>query len=125
MIFLTFGKFTVGDVVYSSNPDKVKINTVLLNNADIAILTLDTTTVDNLSATTSDKAFFTPDFGLGIQLEINKINIRQSAFNFHTNEVVTTAQFDPSHIAVTALQLGLTDIPVSYTHLTLPTSDLV
>ena len=109
-ISLLLAKFTGEDVVYSTNPDKIKINTVLLDHADIAILTLDTTTVDNLSATTSDKAFFTPDFGLGIQLEINKINIRQSAFNFHTNEVVTTAQFDPSHIAVTALQLGLTDI---------------
>ena len=107
---LQLRKFTGEDVVYSSNPDKIKINTVLLENADIDLLTIDTMTVVNLSATTPGTVFFTPDFGLGIQMDINKLNVKQSAFNFHTNQVMTTPQFDPSHIIVNDLQFGLTDI---------------
>ncbi len=100
------------DAAYSTNPDKVKADIVSIDNLAVDILNADTTEVNQIVKPTIGDHYFTPDFGLGIQLEINQLNVRHSALVYETIQPLTTLQFDPSHLKVSDIQFALHDILV-------------
>ncbi len=95
------------DAAYSTNPDKVKADIVSIDNLAVDILNADTTEVNQIVKPTIGDHYFTPDFGLGIQLEINQLNVRHSALVYETIQPLTTLQFDPSHLKVSDIQFAL------------------
>jgi hypothetical protein len=105
-------KCTGDDATYSTNPDKLKVDVVSVESLAIHMLNVDTTDVNQIMHPGISEHYFTPDFGLGIQLEINKLDTRHSAFSYHTNKELTTLHFDPSHMLVYDIQFTLTDILV-------------
>lgn len=106
------GKCTGDDASYSTNPDKVKADIVFIDTLDVDIQNADTTEVDQMVQPAIVDHYFTPDFGLGIQLEINQLNVRHSALEYETTQPLTTLQFDPSHLKVSDIQFSLHDILV-------------
>ena len=101
------------NVMYSSGPDNSKASAISLDGAVVNILVIDTTSISMASVPTADSIFFTPDFGLGIGLDIDTLDVKQSAFTFHTNQVVITPKFDPSHISIKEVNAHLTGITMS------------
>ena len=104
------GKGTATDVTYSTKPAKMKADIISLQNAGVNILMMDTTTAVPKVAGTGGPVKFVPDFGLGIEVEINKLEATSSAFAYHVNRVAITPGFDPDHIVMKDIQFLIADI---------------
>ena len=106
------GKCTGNDASYSTNPDNVKADIFSIDSLAVDILNADTTEVNQMVQPTIGEHYFTLDFGLGIQLEINQLSVRHSALVYETKQPLTTLRFDPSHLKVSDIQFTLHDILV-------------
>ena len=108
-IKVDFDSLLVEEAAYASELNLISGDRVVLDGALLNILS--SGSVDSIAVVdTANIGFqFSPDFGLGIGLELLKLDITNSGFTYHQGQVAETPKFDPSHIDVKRIQVAVSD----------------
>lgn len=105
-IKVDFDSLLVEEAAYASDLNMISGDRVVLDGALLNILS--TGSGDTIISDTANIDFqFSPDFGLGIGLELRKLDITNSGFASHQGQVAQTPKFDPSHIDVRQIQVAV------------------
>ncbi len=100
------GEFFGEDIDFTSNPLMLKAATISLLHASVNVLSPEQTPGLITTDTIIRKTNFTPDFDLGMGLEIAALEIGDTDFSFHRHEKVTSPKFDANHVDMAEINIS-------------------
>ena len=111
-------------VFISPTKTSSKSEKVILEKAVVDILSTSSPDATQSPDTFSMNPYFTPDFGLGVGVEIAELGIKECAFSYHVDQVGKSSKFDPAHIDLTELNINAIDLLLSLDSLSAVIKDL-
>ena len=109
-VYVDIGNLESKNADYNTKPGKFKADQLLLENTTVKIINEEKSQTDSLSSDRIRSILISPDFGLGVEFEVENLLIRNGGFAFHTGGIKTTPKFDASHIDISSIHLASTGI---------------
>jgi translocation and assembly module TamB len=103
------GRFMITEAEFSTNPTKIKAGKISLQHTVVNTVSTGYPNVENATFIAHDNQTIRPDFGTGIVFEVNDLEFDDNDFSFHRGSVIDTRKFDASHIALSDIQIRLSD----------------
>lgn len=100
------GAFLGEDIDFTSSPLMLKAATISLQHASVNVLSPEQAPGLITTDTIIRKTSFTPDFDLGMGLEIEALEIGDTDFSFHRRQKVTSPKFDANHVDMAEINIS-------------------
>ncbi len=109
---INLGTFSSQDAEVSINPNKISAGKAYFQNTVVNILSAQPSVISSDTVAQENKQLLSPDFGTGFAFEVKAIEMKDSDFSFHRDEVKTTTKFDPLHLTLKDILISLSDISI-------------
>jgi hypothetical protein len=104
------GAFICEDIDFGTHPVMLKAAKVSLQRTAVNVLSPERAPGLITTDTIIRKTHLTPDFDLGVGLEIAMLDIGDTDFSFHRHQVATSPKFDENHVDMAAINIRAKDI---------------
>lgn len=108
-VMIRLGEFNSVHSSFATEPLAINAEHVGLHHTQVEIVRITHGFLES-TAKSDGQWLLQPDFGSGVTLDIQALEMKDNSFSFHTDSVTVPAQFDPGHISLTNIELDLTDI---------------
>jgi len=109
-LVVNLGTLTAEGAEFTFNPNEISAKDVDVENSTVTILSTQHSHSLNQANEAAEKRLFNTDFGTGIAFDFENLEVNHSNFSFHIDNVKNAERFDPSHIDLKNVHIGLSNV---------------